>query len=75
MPIAWAARCRSAVVAQVSDDVLILRRGRVVESGPARRVLTVPVEDYTQRLVDTVPYPDPVVQRDRHAAESGSPWV
>ena len=64
-----------AVVAQVSDDVLILRRGRVVESGPARRVLTVPVEDYTQRLVDTVPYPDPVVQRDRHAAESGSPWV
>jgi peptide/nickel transport system ATP-binding protein len=64
-----------AVVAQVADDVLILRRGRVVESGPVRRVLTVPVEDYTQRLVDTVPYPDPVVQRDRHAAESGSPWV
>ena len=52
-----------AVVERVADRVVVLRGGRVVETGDARTVLTVPTDPYTKALVDAVPYPDPVVQR------------
>ena len=54
-----------AVVEQVCDRVVVLRAGRVVESGDARAVLTDPTADYTRALIDAVPYPDPVRQRAR----------
>lgn len=54
-----------AVVEQVADRVVVLRNGGVVESGPARDVLTRPEDQYTRDLVDAVPFPDPVVQRAR----------
>ncbi|MCX2730137.1 ATP-binding cassette domain-containing protein [Saccharopolyspora sp. NFXS83] len=38
------------VVREISDDVLVLRRGRVVERGPAERVLTAPEHPYTRAL-------------------------
>ncbi|GAA1400917.1 ABC transporter ATP-binding protein [Kitasatospora putterlickiae] len=44
-----------AVVAQVADRVLVLRRGEVVESGPAGRVLSAPEHPYTRMLLDAVP--------------------
>lgn len=56
-----------AVVHQVSDRVLVLRSGRVVEQGPADDVLRWPREEYTRRLVAAVPVPDPVAQRARRA--------
>ncbi len=40
-----------AVVAQVCDEVLVLRDGEVVESGPTERVLYEPSHPYTQMLV------------------------
>ncbi|MEE4022260.1 ABC transporter ATP-binding protein [Gordonia sp. PKS22-38] len=56
-----------AVVERVADRVVVLRGGRVVETGDARTVLTTPTDAYTRALVEAVPYPDPVVQRRRHA--------
>ncbi|MFD9067688.1 dipeptide ABC transporter ATP-binding protein [Kitasatospora purpeofusca] len=44
-----------AVVAQLADRVLVLRRGEVVESGPVGRVLTAPEHPYTRMLLDAVP--------------------
>jgi peptide/nickel transport system ATP-binding protein len=44
-----------AVVAQVAHRVAVLRRGRVVEEGPVERLLSRPVEAYTQELLDAVP--------------------
>ncbi|MEV0193063.1 ABC transporter ATP-binding protein [Kitasatospora purpeofusca] len=44
-----------AVVAQLADRVLVLRRGEVVESGPAGRVLSAPEHPYTRMLLDAVP--------------------
>ncbi|WP_380171287.1 ATP-binding cassette domain-containing protein [Kineococcus sp. DHX-1] len=38
------------VVQGISDEVVVMRGGRVVESGPTARVLTTPAEDYTRRL-------------------------
>ncbi|MFZ0388203.1 MAG: ABC transporter ATP-binding protein, partial [Solirubrobacteraceae bacterium] len=54
-----------AVVRQVAAQVVVLRAGRVVESGPADDVLSRPRDPYTQRLLASVPVPDPRVQRSR----------
>jgi peptide/nickel transport system ATP-binding protein len=40
-----------AVVAQVSDDIMVLRHGKTVEYGSARQIIEAPREDYTERLV------------------------
>ena len=41
-----------AVVAQVCDDVIVMRDGVVVEAGPTARLLKEPRHDYTRQLVD-----------------------
>ena len=40
-------------VAALADDVAVLQDGRVVESGPAARVLAAPVSDFAARLTGT----------------------
>lgn len=51
-----------AVVNRVADQVAVLRAGKVVEHGPAALVFGDPVHDYTRRLLDAVPVPDPDVR-------------
>lgn len=51
-----------AVVNKVADQVAVLRAGKVVESGPAARVFGDPAHEYTRRLLDAVPVPDPTVR-------------
>jgi len=46
-----------AVVRQLADEVLVLYRGRVVESGSTARVLDDPQDSYTRRLRASVPRP------------------
>lgn len=43
------------VVAAVTDDVVVLREGRVVEQGPTQSVFTNPSTEYTALLIDSVP--------------------
>ena len=40
-----------AVVAQIADRILVLRRGKMVEFGDSRQILQDPKEEYTRRLV------------------------
>lgn len=40
-----------AVVAQVSDDIMVLRHGKTVEYGPVAQIIETPQEDYTRELV------------------------
>lgn len=40
-----------AVVAQVSDDIMVLRMGDMVEYGPVDQIINAPKEEYTQALV------------------------
>src|SRR3546814_2936563 len=40
-----------AVVAQISDDIMVLRHGRMVEYGPVKQIIEAPREDYTRQLV------------------------
>ncbi|MFB8766527.1 ATP-binding cassette domain-containing protein [Nocardiopsis alba] len=46
-----------AVVGQVTDEVLVMYRGRAVEHGPTRRVLREPEHPYTRMLASSVPRP------------------
>ncbi|MBR1222725.1 ABC transporter ATP-binding protein [Bradyrhizobium sp. U87765 SZCCT0131] len=43
------------VVAEIADEVVVMRRGRLVEQGPLRQVLSNPAQDYTRNLLATVP--------------------
>ena len=43
------------LVGQYADRAVVLEKGRVVESGPAERILTAPQQVYTRALVDAVP--------------------
>lgn len=44
-----------AVVEHISDTVLVLHRGKIVESGTAREVLENPSDSYTRELLAAVP--------------------
>lgn len=44
-----------AVVADLADDVLVMKKGQVVEVGNAKAVLHNPQQPYTQRLVAAIP--------------------
>ncbi len=59
-----------AVVAQVSDDIMVLKMGDMVEYGPTDQIINHPQETYTQELVsvrsiehpEKQPEGDPVLQ-------------
>ena len=44
-----------AVIGQIADRVAVMRQGQVLETGPARQVLTQPRHPYTKTLLAAVP--------------------
>ena len=44
------------VVADLSDRIAVMRRGRIVEQGPAREIFLRPQHPYTVELLDAVPH-------------------
>ncbi|MBB6486171.1 ABC transporter ATP-binding protein [Rhizobium lusitanum] len=41
-----------AVVAQISDDIMVLRHGKMVEYGSVQQIIEAPRQDYTRALVN-----------------------
>jgi ABC-type oligopeptide transport system ATPase subunit len=44
-----------AVVQHISDEVLVMRKGQVVERGDVRSLFSAPKHEYTVKLLDSVP--------------------
>jgi len=51
-----------AVVDLVADRIAVLYRGKLVEEGTSAEVLGAPKDPYTQRLLASLPVPDPAEQ-------------
>ena len=57
-----------AVVADVADDVAVMRRGRIVERAAVREIFQRPRHEYTRELLAAVPRLDSLRQEDPFAA-------
>jgi len=56
-----------AVVDMLADRIAVLHNGKLVEEGTGDEVLGSPREPYTQRLLASLPVPDPDAQAERRA--------
>ncbi|MHB2167630.1 ABC transporter ATP-binding protein [Alsobacter sp. R-9] len=54
-----------AVVASLADSIAVMYAGRIVEQGPAERILSAPLHPYTRGLLDSVPMIDTKTARLR----------
>lgn len=54
-----------ATVRHLADRIAVMYLGRVVEEGPAERIVEAPLHPYTKALLSAVPVPNPTVQRSR----------
>lgn len=68
-----------AVVAQVSDEILVLRHGKMVEHGATQQIIKAPKEEYTKALVsvrsidhkEKKPSPEPLLRAENITAAYG----
>ena len=44
-----------AVVRQIADHVVVMRKGKAVEQGPADAIFDNPQDEYTHNLINSVP--------------------
>ncbi|TIW18480.1 MAG: ABC transporter ATP-binding protein, partial [Mesorhizobium sp.] len=69
-----------AVVAQVADEIMVLRHGKTVETGTAHRIIMEPKQAYTQALVsvhhieheEKLPTPQPILSVKNVTAAYGN---
>lgn len=59
-----------AVVDSLSDRLIVMNHGTIVEQGPTAQVLNAPKDPYTQRLIAAIPVPDPAEQKIRRDARA-----
>lgn len=55
-----------SVVRYFCDRVVVMHKGRIVETGTAEHICTTPSDPYTQALISAVPSPDPRNKRMSH---------
>ena len=56
-----------AVVDMLADRIMVMHKGEIVEHGDADQVMNNPQNPYTQKLLASLPVPDPREQRKHRA--------
>jgi len=54
-----------SVVKHISNRIVVMYLGRIMEAGPSREITRRPRHPYTQALISSVPIPDPVLEKAR----------
>ena len=54
-----------STVRHVCDRVVVMYRGRIVETSTADKIFLQPEHPYTQALISAVPVPDPLIEKTR----------
>lgn len=54
-----------SVVKHISDDIMVMYLGQVVEKAPAEAIFAKPLHPYTQALLSAIPVPDPDYVQER----------
>ncbi|MBC8464513.1 MAG: ABC transporter ATP-binding protein [Bacteroidetes bacterium] len=54
-----------AVVKKICDRVIVMQKGKIIESGKTEDVFYSPKEPYTKQLLDSVPVPDPKTEQQK----------
>ena len=49
-----------SVVKSISDDVMVLKKGKIVEKNSVDNIFHHPTEEYTKELISSVPSPIPI---------------
>lgn len=55
-----------SVVKHISDRVMVMYLGNVVEAGESKKLFAEPKHPYTKALMSAVPIPDPKLERGKH---------
>jgi len=58
-----------SLVRYISDQVLVLYKGRIMETGQVEEVFAHPQHPYTQDLIQAEPKPDPQLEKQRQQAQ------
>jgi len=59
-----------SVVKFISDRILVMNRGEIVESGNAQQIYREPKEEYTQKLIASIPTGTPERMRNQQSVNS-----
>ena len=54
-----------SVVRYISDRVVVMNAGKIIEQGITEQIWEHPAKSYTQDLLSAIPFPDPIRERKR----------